>query len=140
MARGGVVILDATGHRPGKLGGYGEDVWARLRKGARSFLERERNATAAISGMALGWDTALALAALDLGVPLTAAVPFSGLEKSWPAASQRRSLSIMERDVALANFCPGGFAAHKMKTRNEWMVPTADTFIPLFAGFTGHPP
>src|SRR3546814_12439463 len=56
MARGGVVILAATGHRPGKLGGYGEDVLARLRKGARSFLERERNATAAISGMALGWD------------------------------------------------------------------------------------
>src|SRR3546814_8707682 len=45
MARGGVVILAATGHRPGKLGGYGEDVLARLRKGARSFLERERNAT-----------------------------------------------------------------------------------------------
>src|SRR3546814_2405914 len=67
--------------RPGKLGGYGEDVLARLRKGARSFLERERNATAAISGMALGWDTAWALAALDLGVPLTAAVPFSGQEK-----------------------------------------------------------
>src|SRR3546814_14666189 len=119
MARGGVVILAATGHRPGKLGGYGEDVLARLRKGARSFLERERNATAAISGMALGWDTAWALAALDLGVPLTAAVPFSGQENSWPAESQRRFHSILERAAAVEIVCPGGFAAQDRK-RGVW--------------------
>src|SRR3546814_11284050 len=84
--------------------------------------------------MALGWDTAWALAALDLGVPLTAAVPFSGQEKSWPAESQRRFHSILERAAAVEIVCPGGFAAHKMQTRNEWMVDHADGVVALWAG------
>src|SRR3546814_15540871 len=87
--------------------------------------------------MALGWDTAWALAALDLGVPLTAAVPFCGQEKSWPAESQRRFHSILERAAAVEIVCPGGFAAHKMQTRNEWMVDHADGVVALWDGSTG---
>jgi hypothetical protein len=83
------VIRAATGHRPNKLGGYGPAITDRLRRGARRFLEAHRDTTEAVGGMALGWDTGWALAALDIGVPLTAAVPFKGQESRWPVESQR---------------------------------------------------
>jgi hypothetical protein len=35
--------------------------------------------------MARGWDLALAKAAVELGLPLFAAIPFVGQESRWPA-------------------------------------------------------
>src|SRR3546814_19330873 len=57
--------------------------------------------------------------------------------KSWPAESQRRFHSILERAAAVEIACPGGFAAHKMQTRNEWMVDHADGVVALWDGSTG---
>ena len=47
------------------------------------YLERARP-DAVISGMALGWDQAVARATADLGIPWVAAITFEGQESKWP--------------------------------------------------------
>jgi predicted Rossmann fold nucleotide-binding protein DprA/Smf involved in DNA uptake len=127
----------ATGHRPDKLGGYGPAVAARLRRGATRFLEGRRNTTEAVGGMALGWDTAWALAALDVGVPLVAALPFKGQESRWPVESQRLYHWILERAAEVVIVCPGGYSPDKMQRRNEWMVDRCDELAALWDGSAG---
>lgn len=128
--------LAATGHRPDKLGGYGAHVDDRLRKLAFDFLAVEMP-DEAISGMALGWDMAFAEAALLLGIPLVAAVPFAGQESKWPAASQARYRSILERAARVVTVCDGGYSPVKMTARNEWMVDTCDMVVALWNGSPG---
>jgi len=81
------MIIAGTGHRPNKLSGYGSEASKKLFHLARHALN-ELQPDGVISGLALGWDTALADAALDLRIPLTAAIPFEGQQSRWPADSQ----------------------------------------------------
>ena len=73
------MIIAATGHRPDKLGGYGSIVADRLFHLAYETLE-ELAPTLVISGMALGWDMAVAEAAFCLDIPFHAYRPFEGQE------------------------------------------------------------
>ena len=67
------MIIAGTGHRPDKLGGYSDDVLSKLIKLARTTLF-DLKPKKVISGMALGWDMALAYAALALTEPEVVAV------------------------------------------------------------------
>lgn len=122
-----------TGHRPAKLGGYSTIIFDRLVGLAESYL-CETDALWLISGMALGWDMAGAQAALNLRIPLLAAVPFSGQENRWPEASQKQYRRLLEaaRDVVVIS--PGGYAASKMFTRDRWMVDNCHKVCALFDG------
>ena len=131
------MILAATGHRPHALGGYGPEVHARLLRLARSTLETAPTPDAVISGMALGWDTAWAVAALDLGIPLIAAVPFDGQERRWPEQARRQHRSILSRAARVHIVAPGGYAAWKLERRNAWMVDHADRIVALWSGAPG---
>lgn len=55
------MILAVTGHRPNKLGGYSKQAYRKLVKIAEVNLKK-LNPDKVISGMALGWDQALAQA------------------------------------------------------------------------------
>lgn len=125
--------LAATGHRPSKLGGL--DVTDRLRRLARDYLVTSRP-DEVISGMALGWDMAWAEAALELGIPLIAAVPFRGQEVRWPDSAQRRYHSVLRRAevVIVSN---GGYSPFKMQARNRWMVERCDKVVALWNGSPG---
>lgn len=125
--------LCATGHRPEKLGGYSADAATRLRAFARyqlMTLSPER----VTSGMALGWDTAIALAALDMGFPLICAVPFAGQELKWPIESQRLYHSILARAEAVEVICSGGYSATKMYLRDVAMVNSCDFVLACWDG------
>jgi uncharacterized phage-like protein YoqJ len=130
------MILAGTGHRPNKLGGYAEQVNVKLRAVARVGIHRHAP-TRIISGMALGWDMALAEAAVELGIPFTAAVPFAGQEKMWPAPSQERYRKLLEQAAHVETVCTGGYAAWKMQRRNEWMVDHCDLVLALWDGTEG---
>ena len=82
------MILAATGHRPDKLGGYSHDILVRLTEFAQHQI-RVLGPEKVISGMALGWDQAVALATISLEIPLIAAIPFEGQESVWPEKSQK---------------------------------------------------
>jgi uncharacterized phage-like protein YoqJ len=130
------MIYAATGHRPDKLGGYSDLILARLVRIARDFLE-PAPPVQVISGMAQGWDTAVAMAALDLGVPLIAAIPFRHQAAVWPEIPQRRFYSILNRAAEVHVVCEGGYSAEKMQRRNEWMVDRAGLIVAMWDGSSG---
>jgi uncharacterized phage-like protein YoqJ len=130
------MIVAGTGHRPDKLGGYGDDVYQKLVSLATDWLS-DNLPTKVISGMAIGWDQALAQAAIDLQIPLVAAIPFKGQEDLWPEKSRIRYKEIMTKTSTVKTVCSGAYAGWKMQTRNEWMVDQCDMVLALWDGTSG---
>ncbi len=135
------MIRAATGHRPEKLGGH--DSRTRLALGGLAIEHlMKTEPDQVISGMALGWDQAIAAAALVLGIPLIAAVPFEGQAKRWPVEAQRRYDSILS-DAAEVHFVSQltygtqHEVNQAMQTRNVWMVDRADRMSALWDGSWG---
>lgn len=132
------MILAATGHRPDKLGGYPvtEKEFNILADVAAEAIE-EINPDAVITGMALGWDMAVAEACCFLKLPYIAAVPFVGQESRWNSVDKRRYRSYLERARQVEVVCEGNYAPWKMHHRNKWMVDRADRMLALYDGQTG---
>lgn len=135
------MIIAGTGHRPDKIrlgtrDAYHHQVHSRLVDLARAVLQRKAP-TRVISGMAQGWDTALAIAAVDLGIAFDAYVPFEGQESRWPAAAQRRYRDLLSRAATVVIVCEGGYSVEKMQTRNERMVDDSDLVVALWNGTPG---
>lgn len=130
------MIMFATGHRPDKLLGYGLPAQRKLAIFAGEVLQRERP-TLIISGMALGWDMAVAAAALFTGIPYIAAVPFEGQESKWPEEAQANYRFLRSFAIRVVHVCTPGYAAWKMQTRNEWMVDNGEWGLALWDGSPG---
>lgn len=127
-----------TGHRPDKLGGYSPRAHRTRVDFAKSVI-RSEGVTIGISGMALGWDQAVAQACIEDGIPFIAAVPFEGQESRWPADSRRayeRILRRAEKVVIVSAIQPetNGAAAGMLHKRNEWMVDHSSDLIALWNG------
>lgn len=95
------IVCVGTGHRPDKLGGFVDydsngPIRTRLREEARRVL-REEKVTHVISGMALGWDTILVEAAVDMQIPFTALIPFRGFSRPWTDAQRKTLQSLVWR-------------------------------------------
>jgi uncharacterized phage-like protein YoqJ len=131
------VKLAFTGHRPDKLGGY-----AHCPKHANIIVLieaaiRDSGCTEVISGMALGVDQWAAEAAVRLGVPFEAAVPFAGQEKAWPPESQRKYRELLSKATKTTVVYDGGYAGWKMQKRNEYMVDNCDALVAVWDGTDG---
>lgn len=114
-------IIAGTGHRPDKLGGYAPEAYERYFSVALIHLDKARP-DLVITGMALGWDTALAEAAFSLGIPFHAYIPFPGQERKWPADNQKLYRNLLAEAGEVRDICGEGYAAWKMQARNEAMV------------------
>jgi len=89
------MILSVTGHRPSPSTFPATDrVLVQLRKTFREYLKLHEP-DRVLTGMALGWDTACALACLDRGIPYVAVIPFVGQENRWEAYDQLRYRKIL---------------------------------------------
>lgn len=132
--RGGVTA--GTGHRPPKLGGYSPGVYGALYRMARSWLEKEKPGCI-ISGMALGWDQALAHAANDVHIPFHAYIPFDGQEKTWPKVSQDFYHELLGKAARKVYTAEPGYAAWKMQHRNKAMVDACTHVLALWDGSEG---
>lgn len=134
------MVVAGTGHRPQKLGkewdGRGPIsdalfAWCILRL-------KELNATKVISGMALGFDMILAEAALSLGIPVIAAVPFKGQESKWFKSSIARYKRILANPLVTTFIVSdGAYSNHKMQIRNEWMVDNSLEILACWDGSEG---
>jgi len=134
MLRGQTVAF--TGHRPAKLGGYGTDAQERLIGLATYFLSVTRPLKV-ISGMALGWDQAVAEASIMLHIPVIAAIPFKGQESKWPRDSRYWYNELLTHCAHIEIVSPGGYSPAKMQVRNEWMVDRGDVLTALWDGSDG---
>lgn len=132
------MIISFTGHRPNKLGGFNipNPTYDFVVKSIRDLLI-DLKPEKAISGMALGVDQWAAEICLELGIPLTAAVPFVGQEKIWPVSSVVKFNEILDKATEKVIVSPGGYAAWKMQVRNQWMVDNSDKVIAVFDGSKG---
>lgn len=130
------MIIFGTGHRPNKLGGYGEDTADSLRDMAKMFLSCI-GPKHVISGVALGWDIAIARAATDLCIPWTAALPFSGQESQWPLASRQEYKHLLRRASRVVIVSKGGYSPSKMQIRNQWMADNGTVCVALWDGSEG---
>lgn len=131
------MILAGTGHRPGKLGGFGRATQVRLLVLASGYLLNHPEVTRVISGMALGWDMALAHAAVLCSIPFTAAAPCDAQESRWPPSSQAYYLRLLAQSDDVVVVSPGLYEPWKMQVRNEWMVDRADRVLALWDGSRG---
>lgn len=134
-------VVAFTGHRPDKLGGYGNQTRLALGGLATEYLAQLRPAKA-IVGMALGWDQAGAAACIALDIPFIAAVPFDGQEARWPAEAQaryRRLLAAAEHvEIVTQEPCYSDHLVNvAMQRRNEWMVDRATRLAALWDGSWG---
>lgn len=130
------MILAVTGHRPDKLGGYDVDTRLRVRKLALAALD-ELDPSLVITGMAQGWDTAIAAAAITLDIPFVAAIPFAGQEAVWPEGDQDLYRRLLAQASVVEYVCDPGYAAWKMLRRNAWMVDHAEHLLALWNGTEG---
>lgn len=127
------MIVAATGHRPDKLGGYDLNAAKIVENFARIVL-RDEQPDMVISGMALGWDTAIAKAAVALGIPLLAAVPFKGQESKWPYKKQEEYYNLLRAANDIVYVSDPPYSAQKMHIRNEWMVNECDLLLACWDG------
>lgn len=124
-----------TGHRPDKLGGYSDEAFNKLVEIAEETFKK-MNPTEVISGMAMGWDMALAQAAINLEIPFIAAVPFIGQEKMWQKKTKDYYNELLSKAKEVVIVCEGGYSAYKMQVRNEWMVDNCDLVLAMHNGDT----
>ena len=138
----GLKIFAGTGHRPDKLGGYNVGTIDRITGLCWSFL-RDHPCHVVISGMAQGFDQALATAAFQHGIPFIAAVPFPHQAYAWPKGAQlaysnlltqARHIAIIDQDHDLFGTAE---IAQAFKKRNRWMVDRATHIVSLWDGSGG---
>jgi len=129
------MIVAATGHRSEKIGyhKYTQDKLLNLTTLVLSKVKPDK----VISGVALGFDTAFALAAIELNIPFIAAVPFSGQELKWRKSDQVRYHDILSKAEKVIIVSAGGFESYKMQVRNEWMVDNCNIVLALWNGSKG---
>lgn len=129
-------IIAFTGHRPNKLGGYGSHIHNRLVDLAKASIVQHK-ATLVISGMALGWDTAVAEAAILLGIPFYAAIPFEGQENRWPKLNQDKYHSLLLKASSVKIIGLQKYFHKAMQDRNKYMVDHCDLLLALWDGSKG---
>ncbi len=131
------MIIAGTGHRPSKLGNeYDHDGPISqyiIDETAKVLLENKPEKV--ISGMALGFDMLLAIAALSVQIPLLAAIPFRGQESAWPKKTQHSYNQILNHKLVTTFIvCKGGYAPWKMQRRNIWMCDNCDKLLACYNG------
>lgn len=131
------MIIAGTGHRPNKLGGYGVEAFNKLVKIAEDYIKSLDIKPTIISGMALGWDQALAQAAINMECNLIAYIPFEGQEAMWPKKSQTYYKYLLDKCNNKVYCSNPGYSARKMQKRNEDMVDNCDIVLALYDGTVG---
>lgn len=128
------MVVAGTGHRPDRLGGYADTVHRRLVTVASRWIMEQDKPLRIISGMALGWDQALAQAAFDLRIPFDAYVPFRGQEAKWPKYAVQRYKFLLDKAKEVKYISSPGYSGLKMHLRNEAMVDACNVVLALWNG------
>jgi len=128
------LIVSGTGHRLDKLGGYASWAYNLLVQLAVMILSALKPKKV-ISGMAIGWDQALAEAAVRLGIPFIAAIPFKGQESRCPKESQKKYHELLAQAAEVVDTSNGqSYHPRLMQVHNDGMGDNIDLADALFDG------
>jgi len=126
------LVIAGTGHRPQSLGGFIKELDYKLLSLALSELKTLKP-TKVIAGGALGWDTALALATIELNIPLELHIPCLNYQSKWPLDSQVRYNKILEQAQKVI-YIGSTYNISLLHKRNISMVDSCDMLLALFNG------
>ena len=130
--------LMITGHRPAKLGGYGNNpIRQTVCEWMQFTLFKCKNKwpdVEIISGMALGVDQWWAEQAYRLNIPVNAYLPFANQDIRWPEASRKHWKSLLSKAKTITIVSEGNYSPAKMQIRNEAMVDNADYCLAVWNG------
>lgn len=124
------MIVAFTGHRPEGLGDDSAGAWIAIKE----FLMTERPERV-ISGMAQGVDAFAFDIAVDLGIPVVAAVPWIGHGSGWDEQQLSEYLVRLERAAEVK--VTSDFQEYKpwvYSIRNRWMVDNSDLLVGIWNG------
>lgn len=118
--------------------GYSEQMFARFVSLAKVSLVQIQ-AMEVITGMDRGWQQAAALAALELKIPLIAAIPFAGQDKDWQASDSERWEAILFQTRSIIHVeglrdYEAQTVEDKLKKRDKWMTDYSDEVLALHDG------
>jgi hypothetical protein len=125
-----------TGHRPPQLGGYDADL-SDLRRRLSEILVAKRaidDDVVVLTGLGLGAEQLGAEAALDVGIPFVAVLPYPDPESVWPGPSRARFRELAgaaERTVILQQKAPPSRqqAGAALSRRDAWLARVAHEAI-----------
>lgn len=119
------MILGFTGHRPDKIGGE----WNHTGPCSNLVQHEIKKVLLALApsqfvcGLAQGGDIHAAIVALDLKIPLTAALPFEGQDNGWEKEARNLYARILAHPLTTKKVVsPGGPHTSKYHIRNRWIV------------------
>lgn len=126
------MIVAFTGHRPEGLGDDLAGAWIAIKE----FL-LEAKPERVVSGMALGVDSMAFDIAVELGIPVVAAVPWIGHSGNWPSADRTAYLKRLElaSEVKVTSDTQA-FGIWVYPVRNRWMVDNSDALAAIWNGTT----
>lgn len=126
------IILGVTGHRMPTLGlSYSIEDENKLFDFALEQI-KHISCNKIITGMANGFDLAIARAAVALGIPFVAALPFDDPVSNWPKDAQDRWHNILRKASDVVIVCPGDVANWKYIRRDEWIVDNSHKILALY--------
>lgn len=132
-----MMVLAGTGHRAGKTGGHSPEAATRLARIAEHAL-RILQPDVVITGMALGWDTALAEACTVLYIPFVAAIPDEMQPSKWPQSSRDIYFNLLEQAYEVKNVSGSNeYHVSHLQERNEWMYDASTSTLALWDGSPG---
>jgi uncharacterized phage-like protein YoqJ len=123
-------VLGVTGHRPQSLPNYDFD---RLCDLALACLEKFQPSHVN-TGMALGWDQAVATACVHANTPFTAFLPFKTQASVWPKNDRLRHENLLRLAAKVVVVSPGPYRAEKIQLRNEALVDASAGLLALWSG------
>lgn len=128
------MIYAASGHRARTLGTHFPPKQLKLVEFAQTIL-REYQPTRVISGMALGWDQAVARAVVREGIPFDAFVPFEGQESRWGSTDRAAYKALLAKADGIQIGEQEGLSIRdRLMVRNEAMVDQAQAVLALWDG------
>lgn len=133
------IVLAATGHRPKDI--FTKDHYSSTNKRALVNFVKERikeiqttsNVTKIISGGALGWDQAIAWAAVELKIPFIMALPFPDMDSKWVEDSKKEFKMLLDRASEVVTL-EKEYSNKAYYTRDKYMVDNCDLLIAFYNG------
>ena len=127
-----------TGHRPHLLGGYSPSAVGLLREVATTaLLSLPFTPTSVLTGMALGWDLAIAHACDALSIPFHAYVPFPSQPALWAPEDRLIYTRLLSLATSITTCSPDPYASWKMDLRNRRMVLASSLVLACYSGTPG---
>lgn len=127
--------IAVTGHQPPQLGGYAPDVFDALCRLAQEWL-RAQPASEVISGMAAGWDLAMAEAARREGIPLVAAMAFPEQGRNWPDPAVAQLRGLLDYAAVVQVMFPRR-QPEMWTLRDQWVLDRGEQVVALWSGTPG---